>query len=50
MNCVATEDATVVARLRAAGAIIIGISNIPIFQCRMRSIIDSTAASIIRTT
>ena len=32
MNCVATEDATVVARLRAAGAIIIGISNIPDFS------------------
>jgi amidase len=29
MNCMATEDATVVARLRAAGAIIIGISNVP---------------------
>ena len=32
MNCVATEDATVVARFRAAGAIIIGISNIPDFS------------------
>lgn len=32
MNSIATEDATVVARLRAAGAIVIGISNIPDFS------------------
>lgn len=32
LNFIAKEDATVVARLRAAGAIIIGISNIPDFS------------------
>jgi amidase len=32
LNRVATEDATVVARLRAAGAIVVGISNIPDFS------------------
>lgn len=32
MNCVAQEDATLVSRLRAEGAIVIGISNIPDFS------------------
>ncbi|MCL9685078.1 amidase [Legionella maioricensis] len=32
MNAVATEDATVVARLRAEGAIVTGITNIPDFS------------------
>lgn len=32
MNFVAREDATIVARLRAAGAIVIGVTNIPDFS------------------
>jgi len=32
LNSVATEDATIVARLRSAGAIVVGISNIPDFS------------------
>jgi len=32
MNHIATEDATVVARLRAAGAIVVSIANIPDFS------------------
>ena len=32
INCIAKEDATVVSRLRAEGAIVIGITNIPDFS------------------
>jgi len=32
LNAVATEDATIVARLRGAGAIVVGVTNIPDFS------------------
>jgi amidase len=50
MNGVATEDATVVARLRAAGAIIIDISNIPDFSMSYETDNRLYGRTIIRTT